>query len=96
MARYPFSFEAVCYDSDEHENYLTTGMGFATSFANAAGQVETYCGNDLIKIKSLELYEESSLLLLPKEVITKYARDEHPFHDLCDADGNPKGEDDEF
>lgn len=96
MARYPFSFEAICYNSNEYANYLTTGMGFAASFADAAGQVEDYCGNELIKIKSLELYEESSLLLLPKDVITKYARDEYPCCDPCDADGNLKGEDDEF
>lgn len=90
---YPFSFEAVCFDPLASEGSiptynLLTGMGFATSYADAADKIDKYCGNDLMKIKTLELYEESTLLLLSKEVITKYAHDEYPYCVLCNADGD--------
>lgn len=98
---YPFSFEAVCFDSVESEGsvpsyYLLSGMGFAPSYADAADKIDKYCGNDLMKIKHLELYEEDTLLLLPQEVIAKYANDEYPSQIPCDADGNKfEGEDDD-
>lgn len=85
----PFSFEAVLYDEvGESEYLLTSGMGFSHSYGEAADKIEKYFGNELIKIKHLELYEENDLLMLPREVIRKYANDEYKYEVPCDADGN--------
>lgn len=90
MNVYPFSFEAVLYDelSEDNEYLLTSGMGFSHSYGEAAAKIDEYFGNDLVKIKHLELYEENDLLILPREVIRKYANDEYKHEIPCDADGN--------
>lgn len=87
---YPFSFEAIIYDefTENNDYLLTSGMGFAHSYSDAADKIDKNFGDELIKIKYLELYEESDLLLLPREVIRKYANDEYKHEIPCDKDGN--------
>ena len=55
---YPFAFSAVIHDdydetTREHAYVLDTGMGFANSFAQAAGIIENFYGDDLICINKL-------------------------------------------
>lgn len=81
----PFSFAAVVYQGYNHEtnesNYhRQQGMGFANSYAQAAGIIEKYYGSDLISIQKLVLYEESDLILMPQTCINAYDRRE------CNAD----------
>jgi hypothetical protein len=89
---YPFAFSAVIQDdcdeaTREHAYVLDTGMGFADSFSQAAGIVENFYGSDLICINKLELFEDTDLLLLPKEVIDDYRGNKYRGKS-CDIDGN--------
>ena len=89
---YPFAFKVVVYagfnENTDHKYGLASGMGFAKSFADAAEQVERFYGSDLISIKNLELFEESSLLLMTEENINYYRRCDYPTLIPCDAGGN--------
>ena len=81
MSNYPFSFAVVVshgYDDEkqEYKYHRQQGMGFADSFAQAAGIIENYYGSDLISIQKLELYEESDLILMPQSCINEYKRRE--------------------
>ena len=81
MSMSPFSFSVVVYhgynkDTGESNYHRQQGMGFADSFAHAAGIVENYYGSDLISIQKLELFEESDLILLPQSHIDEYKRRE--------------------
>lgn len=96
MSTYPFSFSAVYfyeYDPNINETKYAceSGMGFCNDFAEAATIISEYYGNDLISIKDLTLYEDSSVILLPAEVIHTYATD--MYHDksmfFCNEFGDP-------
>ena len=81
MSMSPFSFSVVVYrgynkDTGESNYHCQQGMGFADSFAQAAGNVENYYGSDLISIQKLELFEESNLILMPQACINEYKRRE--------------------
>lgn len=94
MSMYPFSFEVVVYVGYNEETHVSdfvkeSGMSFAQSFTDAAKRLEDYYGDDLTAIKDLTLYEEHSLLMLPTDVIHKYAKDEYPQPIKCDENGNP-------
>lgn len=82
MSMCPFSFVVVTYHGYNHETgessyHRQQGMGFADSFAQAAGIIENFYGSDLINIQKLELYEESDLILMPQSCINEYSRREH-------------------
>lgn len=97
MSTYPFAFSVVVYhghdkNTGEFNYYRQQGMGFADSFAHAAGIVENYYGSDLISIQKLELFEESDLILMPQACIDEYKRREFGtnYDDVskpCDAEG---------
>ena len=97
MSMCPFSFAVVVYhgynkDTGESSYHRQQGMGFADSFAQAAGIIENFYGSDLINIQKLELYEESNLILLPQSCIYEYNRREHDadwseVSKPCDAEG---------
>ena len=77
MSNYPFTFSVVVYHGyDEKTNtssyHRQQGMGFADSFAQAAGIIENYYGSDLINIQKLELFEESDLILMPQSCVDEY------------------------
>lgn len=81
MSMSPFSFAVVVYngynkDTGESSYHRQQGMGFADSFAQAAGIIENFYGSDLISIQKLELYEESDLILMPQSCIDDYGRRE--------------------
>ena len=100
MTNCPFAFSVVVYhgynkDTGESNYHRQQGMGFADSFAQAAGIIENYYGSDLINIQKLELFEESDLILLPQSCINEYKRREfsakaydHSISAPCDADGH--------
>ena len=98
MSNYPFTFTAVVYRGHDKETgesiyHRQQGMGFADSFAQAAGIVETFYGSDLISIQKLELFEDSDLILMPQACINEYKRREFDadYGDVskpCDADGH--------
>ena len=95
--RSPFAFSVVVYhgynkDTGESSYHCQQGMGFADSFAQAAGIVENFYGSDLISIQSLELFEDSDLILMPQSCINEYKRREFGanYEDVsepCDAEG---------
>ena len=68
MSKYPFSFIIQGYSTlgNEPRNYLEHGVGFCETYADAAKQIEEFYGDELIAIKHIELYEERSLITLPK------------------------------
>ena len=81
MSMCPFSFAVVVYhgynkDTGESSYHRQQGMGFADSFAQAAGIIENFYGSDLISIQKLELYEDSDLILMPQSCIDEYSRRE--------------------
>ena len=98
MSNYPFSFAVVVYhgynkDTGESSYHRQQGMGFADSFAQAAGIIENFYGSDLINIQKLELFEESDLILLPQSCINEYKRretstDYSEISKPCNADGH--------
>lgn len=100
MTNYPFAFSAVLYhryDAEKQQNEYRRqqGMGFADSFAQAAGIVENFYGSDLISIEKLELFDESDLLIMPAAHIDAYRRREllsesydSELYAPCDANGN--------
>lgn len=98
MSNYPFTFSVVVYhgynkDTGESNYHRQQGMGFADSFAQAAGIIENYYGSELINIQKLELFEESDLILMPQACINEYKRREFDanYEDVskpCDAEGH--------
>ena len=98
MSNYPFSFAVVVYhghdkDTGESIYHSQQGMGFADSFAHAAGIIENYYGSELINIQKLELFEESDLILMPQSCINGYKHREtsldwSEISKLCNAEGH--------
>ena len=100
MSMSPFTFSVVVFHSYNKETNTTSyrrqqGMGFADSFAQAAGIIENYYGSELINIQKLELFEESDLILMPQSCIDEYKRREFAAEGYdtdisapCDAEGN--------
>ena len=100
MSMSPFTFSVVVYHGHDKETNTSTyhrqqGMGFADSFAQAAGIIENYYGSDLINIQKLELFEESDVILMPQACINEYKRREFSAEGYdtdisapCDAEGH--------
>ena len=65
--KYPFTYTIQGYDySNTEEYYLENGVGICESFADAAHILEKRYGNELIAVKHLELYEDNTVITLPK------------------------------
>lgn len=86
---YPFSFTVVFLDPiNEGNTYATeTGMGLASSFTNATAVLEEAYGRDLIAIKHLELYEPTNVIILNKDIVNQYSKENFSFFP-CDHNGN--------
>lgn len=86
---YPFSFTVIFLDQvNEGNTYVTeTGMGLASSFANATAILEDTYGRDLVAIKHLELYESTNIIILNKDIVNQYNKGNFSFF-LCDHEGN--------
>lgn len=87
MAKYPFGYQVVAYmgDTFDSELYyiLESGMGMCTSYTDAMSQIEECFGTDLVSIKYLELYEESSLIPMPMSSVVNYAESDWPHDNAC-------------
>ena len=72
MATYPYVYKVHIYFDDPNgsnqQDFVEHGIGFASSFADAAKQIEDYYGLDLVKIQHLELLEENPVLPVRKSV----------------------------
>ena len=98
MNKSPFTYEVITFDSFDLENKARyckqQGMGLAETFAEAASIIERYYGTDLVSIKSLELFDESDLILMPQSCIRDFKRREYNGADYgklfqsCDIYGN--------
>lgn len=85
--KYSFSYEVVISFDDKF--YLESGMSFADDFAEAATILQEYYSSNLIAIKHLELFEETSVIILPRDVVKKVElSDESSFALPCDDCGN--------
>ena len=90
--KYPFTYTVQGYDySDTEGYYLESGVGICESFADAANMLEKRFGDELIAIKHIELYEENTVITLPKdtfdEVVDCLESDEC-FETKCNKKGN--------
>lgn len=92
--KYPYTFAVLAFSEDEWEHtnyYLEHGIGFCTDYADAAEQIENYYRNELVEIKSIKVYEESSLITAKKETIAEIADHLENFETVsipCDEKGN--------
>ena len=88
--KYPFTYIVQGYNYDEEHYYLENGIGICESFTDAADILEKRYGNELIAIKHLELYEDNTVITLPKgtfdEVVDCLESDEC-FEVECDEKG---------
>jgi hypothetical protein len=58
-------------------------MGMCTSYTDAMSQIEDYFGTDLVSIKYLELYAESSLIPMPMSSVKNFAESDWPHDNAC-------------
>lgn len=87
MAKYPFGYQVVAYMGDtfdsELQYILESGMGICTSYTDAMSQIEDYFGMDLVSIKYLELYADSSLIPMPMSSVKNFAESDWPHDNAC-------------
>ena len=83
-----------CYDVNIMPDFNTdntyateTGMGLASSFANATAILEKTYGRDLVAIKHLELYEPADIIILNEDVVNQYSKENFGLRP-CDHEGN--------
>lgn len=90
MTTYPFSYKVVIVDPlDQKKHLKECGIGFCTSFTNAACQLEDYYGQDIYKIIDLQLFEENDLLITTEQFVDEYANTEYCDYAIpCDHNGN--------
>lgn len=93
-----FLYEVLCHEktsavtSNGASNdafYLTSGMGFASNFGEAAKLLEDVYDEDLEAIKNIEFcYLDDYVITLPREVLHKYKNEEYEDRIPCDADSH--------
>lgn len=70
MKSYPFVYKIKVFIFEEEETHY--GVGFCSSFADAASKIEqSYSFDELISIEHLELLEEDNLLQVSKDYYEK-------------------------
>ena len=67
--KYPFSFRAIGYMQEDNKYYEQCGMGLCMGYADAAKQIEESFADELIAIKHIEIFEEHTLIPMPKEIV---------------------------
>jgi hypothetical protein len=90
MSKYPFVYTVQAYDYDNEYFYLQNGIGICESYKDAADIIEQRYGNDLIAIKYIKIYEDSTVITLPEETFKKVAEcleNEEWFETKCDEKG---------
>jgi len=95
--KYPFTYTVVAYDEldfDYNPMYKKeSGLGFANSFAHAMEQIENYYDTELVKVINLELFEESSLLIVPEAFAKDFSINDFTSAAIpCDHNGEPIAE----
>lgn len=89
--KHPFVYTIQGYNhTDTEDFYLENGVGFCESFADAANILEKRYGNDLISIKHLELYEDSTVITLSKSTFDEVVdclESSECFEIKCDSRG---------
>lgn len=84
-----FLYEVLCHKVSDDTFYLTSGMGFAADFGEAAKVLEGVYGEDLEAIKNIEFcYLDDFVITLPREVLRKYKNEEYGDRIPCDVDGH--------
>ena len=89
--KYPFAYTVQGYDYDEEHYYLENGIGLCESFADAADILEKCYGNKLIAIKHIELYEDNTVITLPKgtfDEVVDCLESEETFEIKCNEKGD--------
>lgn len=82
-----FSYEVIISFDDKF--YLESGMSFADDFAEAATILQDYYDSNLMAIKHLELFDETPVIILPRDIIKRVElSDESSFALPCDDCGN--------
>lgn len=87
---YPFTYTVQIYDKDIEQYYLENGISLCDSYKDAADMLEQYYGSTLIAIKHLELFEESQVIILPKDTLDKITECLESYDDFaikCDEKG---------
>ena len=91
ITRHPFTYTVVTFKEvvNNKSTYVReSGFGLTTSFTDAMIQLETYYGEDLIKVLHLELLEENDLIIMPESYVKEYTKhDPFDFAIDCDYDG---------
>lgn len=86
---YPFAYTVQIYD-DTKKYCLENGISLCDSYKDAADILEQYYGSTLIAIKHLELFEESQVIILPKDALDKITECLESYDDFaikCDEKG---------
>ena len=94
---YPYVFTAIIYDryscpDNKHIYFYESGMGLCSCYADACAQLETYYGDDLIRIRDLALLEENNILILDAATVKAYedgAFENSSNRRYCTVDGMP-------
>lgn len=82
-----FSYEVILFDGNNY--FSETGVSFADSYSEAASILEGFYQEDLMFIKHLELFEETPVITLPRNIIKNVENsNESSFAIPCDARGN--------
>lgn len=95
--KFVFLYEVLCHEktsegvSNGASNdtfYLTSGMGFASDFGEAAKLLEDVYDENLEAIKNIEFcHLDDYVITLPREVLRKYKNEEYRDRILCDENG---------
>lgn len=82
-----FSYEVILFDGKNY--YSESGMSFADNFSEAASILQDFYDSELMAIQHLELFEETSVIVLPRKVVKNLEiSNESSFAIPCDARGN--------
>lgn len=77
MRNYAFCYKVKFYNIIDEEEEEESGLLIANSFVNAVSQIEEYYGDDLLAIISLEIGQETDLIILPEEICRNYIEDKY-------------------
>lgn len=73
---YPFAFKVLGYlsDGDDSYYYEQCGVSLCSGYADAAQILEKTYGDELITIKHLELFEDSPVIYMPKDMVNSLVK----------------------
>lgn len=87
----PFVYTVLYFNGNADDNSYSrsSGLGFASSYSEAAEILEESYGVELVKIMNLELLEENELVYLPEDVLENISKDKYwaAANKECDSSG---------